>query len=719
MKIKRNIVSFTLIGLLFLCMSGCDDHYDDKYDAYFENKPYEYIETLDIESDHIFQYEGSKEILNLDKDQIFTIYVDKEFTMQYFPNIEVDKKTKELTIKPNTIFYHSNKIMNNKLRWGFYEEYFLVQNYDLETGKEFDIKPVSVFTLKQPLDTPSVTYAYQEDELVLSWNEIRGAKKYQVVCLDVYNRERVDIQVLEEVDGDITSIALKESLPSYIQSEDEQYASNDAYWWENEELIKYQGRMYGVIAKNGDDYSSLGNIQNFNPKNNSCDFATFAQQEIAYTNHYESIDELPSTILVSNCEGNTMYQPPQLQIDDVVEKDGNLHIPFLIKNSRMKDEFVVHTYDENYKEELTKLQARIKQEYKQLENKEYEYQSKKTVAFNTIVSTSLPVIEDSLYLNDENGEYIAKNMVVGANVIDLSKDQKLRNSKNYNYTYIYDLIEEIQHQNPIILKTLWYEVDFDKEVLYVHYLFDDETRKAKQEALRTKVKEVNAQILHEHMSDMEKVYAINDYICEQTMYHEEAAQSIDETGKMNPMYFDANLATGVFTNGQAVCEGYASAFMLLARDAALESIMVSGYRKDELDVRHAWNRVNIEGNWYVVDVTFNDQEDIYNSILLLPDTMSDLLYQDDEYYVIDTKLDSYHATKEGYEYYAANDLLATYDNAANILLTQIQNGQDAIVRLPIETTDVQYEAIVKTIVDTLNRGAQYHMFNGVLRVYLY
>ena len=729
MKSKGTLIfGVVVFFVLTMAISGCNskDSYNEEYAKYFEEKGYEYIETLDnVETNHIFTYDIAKEIETdissntIRKDKLFTIYVDKEFKMEYFPRVKVDKKENILNISANVEFEGEDGIVVEDNHWGLYAEYFLVQNYDLETGKELEKKPVTVFNVDHKLATPQVNYTYDEDELVLSWEKVEGAKQYLVVSFDVYDYNKVDINVIKKVKGSTTSTTIEETLPFYIYSEDAQYAADDEYWWADERVLEYQGKKYGLIALNGEEYSALGELQGFDNEKESCEFAEYAMNEIGYTEEYESISDLPNAVLVSNCDGNTLYRQPILELEDIYEKGSSLHIPYSIKDSIVNGEFVVSKYNDSYKKEAKAQQDIIKAEYKKLKNKEYDYMSNKTVAYNVIQSSSLPEVDDDLYLNDENGEYIAKNLVAGANVIDLSKDEKLRGSENYNYTYLYDMVEEIQHQNPIILKTLWYEVDLINEIMYVHYLFDDDTRKEKQEALRTTVKEVNAQILNDGMSDVDKVYAINDYIRGQTEYDYDAAERITTTLKMDAVYYDSSLASGVFYEKRAVCEGYASAFMLLTRDAGMESIMVTGHSKDEPEVRHAWNRVNIEDNWYLVDVTVNDSDEVSNTALLLPDEMGDLLYEEDEYYVIDSKLDTYTAKGNQYEYYHYNGFVVTSDTAVDKLVELLNSNQPAVVRLPLTTTDDEFSQISQQVVDRVRRNGHAYRLHGVLGIYLY
>lgn len=56
-----------------------------------------------------------------------------------------------------------------------------------------------------------------------------------------------------------------------------------------------------------------------------------------------------------------------------------------------------------------------------------------------------------------------------------------------------------------------------------------------------------------------------------------------------------------------VCEGYARAFKVLCDQVGIPCVLVEGYT-DSTD--HMWNNVQLDGNWYGVDVTWNDPVEI-------------------------------------------------------------------------------------------------------------
>ncbi len=71
---------------------------------------------------------------------------------------------------------------------------------------------------------------------------------------------------------------------------------------------------------------------------------------------------------------------------------------------------------------------------------------------------------------------------------------------------------------------------------------------------------------------------------------------------------DEHTIYGALRNGKAVCEGYARAFKYLMDGLNVPCVLVSGTAlnsQGETET-HAWNYVQINNNWYAVDVTWDD-----------------------------------------------------------------------------------------------------------------
>ena len=60
-------------------------------------------------------------------------------------------------------------------------------------------------------------------------------------------------------------------------------------------------------------------------------------------------------------------------------------------------------------------------------------------------------------------------------------------------------------------------------------------------------------------------------------------------------------AYGIMVNGTGVCDGYARAYADLLARMGIKSVVV-----ESEPMNHAWNLVSVGGNWYHVDVTYDD-----------------------------------------------------------------------------------------------------------------
>jgi len=112
---------------------------------------------------------------------------------------------------------------------------------------------------------------------------------------------------------------------------------------------------------------------------------------------------------------------------------------------------------------------------------------------------------------------------------------------------------------------------------------------------------VLAQICTDAMTDADKVHAIYDWVTSRTTYAHDVANDI---GDSNVNWFNAAyFLEGVFTNGLAVCDGYAKAVELLCTIEGVECVRIVG---EHTYGAHAWNKVRINGKYYHLDATHGD-----------------------------------------------------------------------------------------------------------------
>ena len=117
----------------------------------------------------------------------------------------------------------------------------------------------------------------------------------------------------------------------------------------------------------------------------------------------------------------------------------------------------------------------------------------------------------------------------------------------------------------------------------------------------------------EELTDYDKAKLIHDFICNRVDY------AYDANGDASSEIWAHNII-GVAKKLGSVCESYAETYLFLSRLVDLDSLIVLGYASN---VGHAWNYVKVDGVWYGVDATWDDEEEItYNYFLVSSRIMS-------------------------------------------------------------------------------------------------
>ncbi|MBQ7224877.1 MAG: hypothetical protein IJX06_04940 [Clostridia bacterium] len=114
------------------------------------------------------------------------------------------------------------------------------------------------------------------------------------------------------------------------------------------------------------------------------------------------------------------------------------------------------------------------------------------------------------------------------------------------------------------------------------------------------------QITDENMSEYELAHAVFDWITWRVTYDQKAAEisEISEAVKNSAFYLESVLTD---TGYMAVCDGMSKAYSLLCNMLGLECVRVTGKANSgDGDFGHAWNKVKIDGKWYIVDCTWSD-----------------------------------------------------------------------------------------------------------------
>lgn len=130
-----------------------------------------------------------------------------------------------------------------------------------------------------------------------------------------------------------------------------------------------------------------------------------------------------------------------------------------------------------------------------------------------------------------------------------------------------------------------------------------ETPDTKAEMMYEAAKSVLRSIISDDMTATEKLDAIYRFLVFDVTYDKALLDKL-MLGETNINRYNGFYLEGVFTDGRAVCDGISKAFTVLARIEGLDVIRVIGAPANPANtILHAWNKVRINGVWYVIDAT--------------------------------------------------------------------------------------------------------------------
>lgn len=113
-----------------------------------------------------------------------------------------------------------------------------------------------------------------------------------------------------------------------------------------------------------------------------------------------------------------------------------------------------------------------------------------------------------------------------------------------------------------------------------------------------KAVEIMDNVINEDMSLYEKELAIHDYIVSNSEY------DTANLGVFHEHSQNSDNPYGALINGRSICSGYAATFKMFMDMFEIPNIIV--YAEDDKRDDHAWNMVQLDDDWYYVDVTWDD-----------------------------------------------------------------------------------------------------------------
>lgn len=170
------------------------------------------------------------------------------------------------------------------------------------------------------------------------------------------------------------------------------------------------------------------------------------------------------------------------------------------------------------------------------------------------------------------------------------------------------------------------------------------------EEVKEEIQKIISENITSDMSEYDKVKTIHDYIILSTEF------DIDNL-KNNSISDSSYTAKGALINHLAVCQGYAESFKLIMTELGIGCHIITGKADNEL---HAWNIVRIDGEWYQIDLTWDDPVPdektgeksplIYNYFLITDEVMYQNHTPDDKPQICTSEKYMYGEKKQGVPY---------------------------------------------------------------------
>lgn len=164
-----------------------------------------------------------------------------------------------------------------------------------------------------------------------------------------------------------------------------------------------------------------------------------------------------------------------------------------------------------------------------------------------------------------------------------------------------EIIDEIIDETPEVFYYEGYRYTYNKESKIINevefsYAYSiDDIMKMKRE-ITDKVDFVLKNSINASMSDFQKELVVHDFIVNNTHY------DIENLNK-GTLKRSAHTIYGVLIEGKAVCSGYAKTMQYFLDKFKIKNKLLYGSAEGR---KHVWNFLYLDGNYYHLDVTFDD-----------------------------------------------------------------------------------------------------------------
>ena len=211
-----------------------------------------------------------------------------------------------------------------------------------------------------------------------------------------------------------------------------------------------------------------------------------------------------------------------------------------------------------------------------------------------------------------------------------------------------DVFTAVLYDNPDMF---WVDYEYDYMVYSDSVAFSPKYRLTEDE-VNTMQDSVNEKIdaimteVNKLDSDYEKELYIHDYIIENTEYDISTLENMGDT------------VYSVLVSGKSICEGYSRTVQILLDKIGIKNYLVTGDTESDGEILpHMWNVVNIGGDNYHLDVTWDDLNENFETVYFYFNVTDEYISRD--HYKINPQNNNCNSTELNY-FVKENTLVYTY-----------------------------------------------------------
>ena len=570
---------------------------------YASSEPYEYAEPVyNVPKDYVFEYTDVPEgFWDAGVVERFAVFTDPDFKDIGKVSINIDDDYSDRTIKisPTLAFDLVNGESESAQdgTWGAKSKFYLVQYVSLEDGSKLDKPIVTVFTIKNEMQTSTLTQSVGTDGVYsLSWTAVDGADSYDVYYYDL-GMDYARLQYTTD-----------KTVCNYYDFQSAKDRPNSESAFDKGKLMSMNttlmtGSGYFVVAKKADGtLSPMSNIVDIDDIANQIPVRNDFYFENNYTIH--NVLDLPAYVTVEMLDGSLAEYPidyrdkeivfypagggsiqPSIvglnismssirfdgmdentfraqmseltdRQDEISGKSGvvtpTIDIPYVPNNDVDDNGTTDNKHDKTYTEDGesetdTTEDVTEKDTEKSTEKDTKERESEKSTDEETKKDTKedesqsssskdTSSTNSSIQMNHDF-KITANNALSEWLAVNMLNHEEKISLSEFNEAsdsdYLLDAYLEAYNQNPLIGIVDDVRLDYANNDLLISYVLDADVTDKMQEASLAKAKEISDSIIKDGMSDYDKEIAINDYLCENAAYNDKITEAISDDGTID------------------------------------------------------------------------------------------------------------------------------------------------------------------------------------------